>query len=240
MDMKKFLVIPDLHGRDFFLPALNYEGDVIFLGDYCDPYPAERISFARAFDNFKKIIAFKKANPGRVTLILGNHDFGYLSRKGRYGNCRRDEAFAGSMYDILTTERDLFQLAKQVGNVLFTHAGVSAGWYEAHREELVLHGEQLADQVNGLFEANKNAFNEASAFRGGWNLYGSPLWTDIREFGDKETLISQTQIVGHTRLNSEKELVVNNVICMDISKMFTVEIDDEKNDLSFHAVNPEV
>lgn len=37
--MTKILVIPDLHGRGFWKePCNNWEGKIIFLGDYHDPY----------------------------------------------------------------------------------------------------------------------------------------------------------------------------------------------------------
>ena len=37
--MNKILVIPDLHGRGFWKePCNNWEGKIIFLGDYHDPY----------------------------------------------------------------------------------------------------------------------------------------------------------------------------------------------------------
>ena len=37
--MTKILVIPDLHGRSFWKePCDNWEGRIIFLGDYHDPY----------------------------------------------------------------------------------------------------------------------------------------------------------------------------------------------------------
>ena len=37
--MTKILIIPDLHGRTFWKePCYNWEGKIIFLGDYHDPY----------------------------------------------------------------------------------------------------------------------------------------------------------------------------------------------------------
>lgn len=35
----KTLVIPDIHERNFWIePCLNWQGSIIFLGDYHDPY----------------------------------------------------------------------------------------------------------------------------------------------------------------------------------------------------------
>ena len=61
--MKKgILIIPDVHGRDFWKEAIerkDYE-KVVFLGDYSDPYDIEGITDDVAIDNFKSIIDYKK------------------------------------------------------------------------------------------------------------------------------------------------------------------------------------
>ncbi len=46
--MKNILVVPDVHGRKFWETALDYPGEIIFLGDYTDPYPREGITMADA------------------------------------------------------------------------------------------------------------------------------------------------------------------------------------------------
>ena len=38
---KEILVIPDIHGRIFWKDATKFDGEIIFLGDYVDPYPHE-------------------------------------------------------------------------------------------------------------------------------------------------------------------------------------------------------
>ena len=47
--MKRILIIPDVHGRDFWKEPVkqelkNNETSIIFLGDYTDCYPVEIIS----------------------------------------------------------------------------------------------------------------------------------------------------------------------------------------------------
>ena len=39
--MSKILLIPDIHGRDFWKKAKDFEGEIVFLGDYLDPYRFE-------------------------------------------------------------------------------------------------------------------------------------------------------------------------------------------------------
>ena len=37
--MTKILIIPDVHGRNFWKePCNNWKGKIVFLGDYHDPY----------------------------------------------------------------------------------------------------------------------------------------------------------------------------------------------------------
>ena len=77
---KKWIVIPDVHGRKFWRDVVkgNEDERIIFLGDYLDPYSEEGITPEDAYNELLDIIAFKKEHPDNVTLLLGNHDLGYL------------------------------------------------------------------------------------------------------------------------------------------------------------------
>ena len=74
--MNKLLVLPDIHGREFWRGPCNdiekYD-KVIFLGDYLDPYGFEGIEVEDAIENFKEILELKKNNMDKVVLLLGNH-----------------------------------------------------------------------------------------------------------------------------------------------------------------------
>ena len=55
----KILVLPDIHGREFWKGAcedIDSFDKVIFLGDYFDPYDFEGISVATAIENFQEIL----------------------------------------------------------------------------------------------------------------------------------------------------------------------------------------
>lgn len=74
--MSKIIIIPDVHGRTFWKLAkdkINEVDQVVFLGDYLDPYPVEDISPEKAIEGLKEIIDFKKEYPGKVILLIGNH-----------------------------------------------------------------------------------------------------------------------------------------------------------------------
>lgn len=51
--------------------------DVVFLGDYVDPYPQEGITDEQAIMGFREIIYFAKGRDN-VHLLLGNHDLQYF------------------------------------------------------------------------------------------------------------------------------------------------------------------
>ena len=83
--MKRILIIPDVHGRDFWkdpvYESLNDENiHIVFLGDFTDAYSAEwDLGFdylQHTIDNLKEIIEIKKRYPDRINLLLGNHDSG--------------------------------------------------------------------------------------------------------------------------------------------------------------------
>ena len=119
------LIVPDVHGRKFWLPALDYQGDVIFLGDYTDPYPQEGFKEADAYQGLLKIIEFKQKNPDRVTLLIGNHEMHYYNNALASG--RFSKEYYPKYHELLMGEetKGLFQLCKQIDNYLFIHAGVT-------------------------------------------------------------------------------------------------------------------
>ena len=74
--MSKILIVPDVHGRAFWHRALELVDQVdqiVFLGDYLDPYSHEGLTFEDALMEFEGILAFKEDYPNKVVLIVGNH-----------------------------------------------------------------------------------------------------------------------------------------------------------------------
>lgn len=213
-NMNEILIVPDVHGRQFWRPALDYSGQIIFLGDYCDPYDSEGIGEDEAYENFLDIIDFKSDNPDRVTLLIGNHELGYFDTCFK---CTRSSSeYYARMNEILTgaETRELFQICKQVDNYLFTHAGVTYGWYKRHFRELMKHGLNIEDQLTAYFQDSKMAFDETSHWRGGTYSEGSPLWAHANEFLDAERRFDKEtfQIVGHTKIYDEPKAWVGNMI----------------------------
>ncbi|MDR1455084.1 MAG: metallophosphoesterase [Tannerella sp.] len=220
--MNEILIVPDVHGRKFWEPALDYMGEVIFLGDYTDPYPAEGITDREAWQNLLRIVDFKRQNPDRVTLLAGNHELHYYNRKFRAG--RFSDEYYEKYHDILTGEESagLFRLCRQIDRYLFIHAGVTKGWYDLHGKEFLPLGNDLETQLNRLFIERISAFCEVSFDRGGWDDYGSPLWADIYEYDDEKEPFDPNiiQIVGHTQLKTKVPLHKKNVWLTDNRRLY--------------------
>jgi len=145
------LIVPDIHGRDFWLPALDYQGEVIFLGDYTDHYPQEKFTEEDAYQGLLKVISFKKQNPDRVTLLIGNHEMHYYNQYMAAG--RFSVAYYHKYNEIFTDDdtKDLFCICKQIDNYLFIHAGVTKGWYDLHYRDFKDLGDTLVEQLNNVF-----------------------------------------------------------------------------------------
>ena len=184
--MKKgLLIIPDVHGRDFWKEAVDcnkYER-IVFLGDYTDPYDIEGITNEGAVDNFESIIAFKQNNPDKVVLLLGNHDLHYYSDYyyELAGGVRYDPISAIILQRLFQDNSQYFQLAWETdwGNkhYLFSHAGITMSWFMRN-----LHQIQKPDatHLNRLLKTNEGLETLAQVGAIRWGPYpsGSAVWAD--------------------------------------------------------------
>ena len=140
-DIPILLIIPDIHGRLFWISATRKYPDlpVIILGDYLDPYTHyEGILPSEALANFKEILDFKKANTERVTLLLGNHDIHYFDKD--MNSSRKDKERYEEIHQIFIENLSLFKLAMTIKTAgkdfLFTHAGVDIDWLRYRMPEV--------------------------------------------------------------------------------------------------------
>lgn len=223
MENIRCCVVGDLHGRDCWLDIIpNRFSKIIFLADYCDSYTH---SNAEILHNLKQIIEFKKEYKDKVVLLLGNHDLQYWEINNPVAPKCIDNGYrlemAHDLYFLFKENEKLFQVAYQIGNYLFTHAGISEGWYNQHRDVIKGFWDLLADSgghtgVNLAEVLNKLAQTRhrgilhdiGEARRGDFGTFGGPFWADY-----KETSISPLQgyrqIVGHTPKNDIESIHFN-------------------------------
>ena len=220
------LVIPDVHGRTFWKDAVEKHSEdcekIVFLGDYLDPYPWEWITRKMTIENFKEIIKYKKDNPEKVVLLLGNHDLAYYDRNFPY-RVRYDSSNAYKIKQNFGKNRSLFQLAYEAyldKHYLFTHAGVLKSWYERHKE---LIGDLTVENLNRLktFPGGIRALCDVSRFRGGFGRVGSMVWSDIEEKSEIEDFDGIYQVFGHSQQDSQP-VITDTWACLDCRRAFVL------------------
>ena len=222
------IVVPDVHGRKFWKEVLNHDDEIVFLGDYLDPYPIEDISDEDTIKNFEEILAFKKANPDRVTLLLGNHDFGYISNKML--TCRKDFDNEKYIKDIFEKNKDLFKIGlyKEFNNRIytFTHSAIIKSWVELNNElNEFTNPCEIIDFLNDLYinDINTllNLLNQVSYRRGGWDMTASCIWADIRDILEKDNMfVDYYAVFGHTQLKTF--FIDKDFACLDCRKCFKI------------------
>ena len=98
----KVLIIPDVHGShnwEIAKEKIDEVDFVVFLGDYGDSWEN---NWPDQGENVKAIFDFKRKHPDKVKVLLGNHDWSYISGS-RYGsNC------SGHQTSKITEIRSLF------------------------------------------------------------------------------------------------------------------------------------
>lgn len=196
------LSISDIHGRYMWRDApLDDVDHVIFLGDYVDSqlYDDDEI-----ISNLEAIIRYKKKNSQRVTLLVGNHDIQYLYYP-QYPCSGFNPAIQPMLSTLFMDNQSLFQLAYQQGNILYTHAGVSATWLSrllsrtGQSERIISPDDDLAGFLNDIYQnpTTRGYLFEAGPKRGGSAPAGGPVWADRAETST-DLLAGFHQVVGHT------------------------------------------
>lgn len=230
--MNGMIIIPDIHGRDFWeKPVREHLGKehIVFLGDYLDPYEYEGIAPWEVFPQFEEIVALKREKPNGVTLLLGNHDMQYLDED--LGGSRYDRIHATRNKKFILDNLNLFQMAygaEVAGKkYLFSHAGVMWGWLVANRHLLgTIMPDETCGKLNGFLHDRKSwprfftALGDVSHARWGPCRHGSMIWSDVDDWEDKfYELPDIYQIFGHSQ--QEKDPVIReHFACLDCRRVF--------------------
>lgn len=238
------LIIPDVHGRTFWIEPVmetltQTSGQVVYLGDFHDPYKFEwddaDVDYLQgSVDRFKQIIELKKQNPERITLLIGNHDCGYAVGENICSS-RMDRIHRRTLEDLFHQNRNLFSLAERHTvngkQFVFSHAGIHKEWVrQVWGEEADDPGFDVVKELNDAWIKDHygimGALGIYDYYRGwGGSTYGSPVWADIRSWINKspdERL--GFQIVGHTQLDKEP-IVLDTIADIDLRKAFYLDND---------------
>lgn len=185
---KKIVVLGDIHGRTVWkdIVAKEQPDQVIFLGDYVSTH--EDISDDEQVENLKEILKYKDEHPETI-LLRGNHDMQHLGF---------ETIEISGYFPVVAMEMEHFKdefLAKTqwihvMGNIVFSHAGVSQAWLDANGLKL--------EHINKLAPSELFGFNTSDPH----DLFGNspeqpPTW--IRPMAlISEMIPDYDQVVGHT------------------------------------------
>lgn len=118
-------VVADSHGSAVPLGIAreNIEASdkVIFLGDFFDHGEKE---YEDQKNNFLDVMDFKKQNPEKVIILIGNHDANYILPELR----KWQPEHAKKIENMILGNLQLIDFACLEGNWLFSHAGFSEVW----------------------------------------------------------------------------------------------------------------
>jgi hypothetical protein len=200
----KTIAVGDIHGRESWKQITERESfdKIIFLGDYFDS--KENISAKAQMENFEEILLLKAANPGKVVLLIGNHDFHYMPLCLSIGEWYSGyQAGAGhAISHVLQEARDLLQVSYWDAPYLFTHAGVTKTWLRRtlpfeSGEAINLSGMRIDDYINDVFQFIPKYFLFAGRDSSGDDPTQSPIW--VRPASLNEDAYPAIHVVGHTQ-----------------------------------------
>lgn len=204
----KILIIPDVHGRDFWKePCEKWEGKIIFLGDYHDPYLFQ-VSVKKSLKNLEELVRWYESRENKPIMLFGNHDLNYLyainSDRFDHYNANKVKSLIHKLNTTLLHIHDRY---------LFSHSGILPLWIEHHNLEF--------DQLKNLKYSDKSLY-DVSPNRGGYSEVGSPVWGDIMEYMYSKKLPNYYQIFGHTQLR-DNPIIEPDFACLDCRKCFILD-----------------
>jgi hypothetical protein len=199
--MSKVLVIGDIHQShqtaDRYIE--NWNGPIIFLGDYFDQFhdsPQDAAETALWLKNSLR-------QPNRIHL-MGNHDFHYRLPFGCNNFCSGYSPDKHQAINKVLTKEDWDKVKyfHAENNCWFSHAGISYKWFSHPVHGVTVEGindviAKAQIDIEGQIYNGSNFFAiwGADFYRGGRFDKGGLLWCDWRILDFFQDIV---QVVGHT------------------------------------------
>lgn len=194
-------------------PIAKYD-HVVFIGDYVDSF---LISTGIIKHNLHEIVHLKTKLPEIVILVLGNHDISY--KNGNYCSGFKAEMLHDyqELFNTKIKGESIFQAAFQHKDWLWTHAGVTLGFYNdiivplrsgkkvGRFASFYKKMKNVAEVLNFMYESNNEDIFRVGYSRGGWSKVPGPFWADKSDLTHKP-MFEINQIVGHTPCDFIKEV----------------------------------
>jgi len=208
----------DNGAKDAFVdqyPVLAECDKIIFVGDYVDSFDVKNPEMKL---NLEEIIHFKREYPEKVILLIGNHDVQYIVPHQICSGYRPEMKY--DFEYIYRKNDDCFQLAyyHEAENssvpsgkkrTLWTHAGVTQGWYRSLRELVQspkfkfvedfkdMELARIDDLLNKAWEYRLGILFNVDSDSGGMSQWAGPVWVRPRRLA-WEAVEGFDQVIGHT------------------------------------------
>lgn len=188
----------DTHGTNKWKKIVEENKDadkIVFLGDYFDSFD---VPFSEQNTNFAEILILKREQPDKVVLLLGNHEYHYMSAYSYDRYSGHQLHYAGKIEEVLTEaiKEGLIQIAYLHDGYLFTHAGVTKTWMEDNK----LTNGGIVARINTEFSSNPQVFKftpSTGLDNVGDSITQGPLWVRPRAL-KSDKIDGVKQVVGHT------------------------------------------
>jgi hypothetical protein len=172
---------------------------------------------AEQIHNFKEVIEYKETSFSKkgtldqhktdVILLIGNHDHHYFPEVGYTGTSGYQSGAASYISQVLDENRNHLQMAYQMDDFLFTHAGVSPVFMDEVFGKDGWEAKNIAFDLNQMFKYKPRTFIFAGLEPSGDNQCQTPIWIRPRSLmaanakHDKGLKKVYRQVVGHTQQN---------------------------------------
>jgi len=212
----KIVALGDTHGRSKWKEIVVEQKDadmIVFIGDYFDAKDGG-YSANRQIENFKEIVQFKRDNPSKVVLLIGNHDFHYLNGVNETYSSYQF-GYAKDINSVLqpAVDEGLLQMCYQYSSYFFSHAGLTKTWANNNNIDM----NNLEDSVNELFrnDITKFKFTMGDNYSyGGNDITQTPIWVRPQSLV-KDMVDDIICIVGHTQVKGVTVMEEDNLILID-------------------------
>lgn len=206
----KTIIVGDIHGRSIWKKiSENTYDKFVFIGDYFDTH-GNSYSANRQIQNFKDILAFKRANMDKVILLTGNHCCHYIKGFGEtYSGYQ--SSYAIDIGEVIheALREDLLQMCYIHDRFLCVHAGVTKTWCKDNEIDM----NNIEQSINDVFKFQPNKFRFTVGRN--FNNYGddicqTPIWVRPKSLAI-DMIDGYTQIVGHT---TQDNIIINDKIIL--------------------------
>jgi len=221
--MSRIIAVGDTHGRSTWKRILEKETEFdkfIFIGDYFDSHN-KGYSGNKQIVNFNEILEFKKANPDKVILLFGNHDYHYIKGIGEtYSGYQATYALdIGEVVEKAIND-GLVQMCYLHDDFFFSHAGLTKTWVKtvlAPNNINPLVDDIMVNLMNDLLKYQPRVFGFAMGnnfSQTGDDITQGPIWVRPQSLV-KDMVENITCVVGHTQVRELTYLPEHKLILID-------------------------